>query len=219
MIVAWAGQKGGAGKSTLAIATAAELHRRDYAVLLVDADPQGTSTTWGDVAAERAETEDDADFPHVISMRRNLHEQLPDLAVNYDFTIIDCPGGIDELQRAALVVANLALIPVTPDTSDVWALSASLELIEQAQQFRPDLDAALVLNKMRATTAEAEKAREILEPANLPLFSAEIGYRVAYARFPSKGLGVVGYDSGKAAEETKELVDEIIKHRDNHHDG
>lgn len=210
MIIAWAGQKGGAGKSTLAIATAAEFHRRDHDTLLVDADPQGTSTTWGDVATERADDEEEHNFPTVVSMRENLHKQLPELAANYDYTIIDCPGRIDSLQRAALAVANLAIVPVTPDTSDVWALSESLELLEQAQQFRPELRCMLCLNKIRATTAEADNARETFEPAGLPILDTEIGYRVAYARFAHEGVGVVDFDSGKAADEIRDLTDELL---------
>lgn len=210
MIIAWTGQKGGAGKSTLSIATAAELHRLGHRVLLVDADPQGTSATWGDVATELSE-ETEHTFPTVVSMRENLHAQLPELAANYDYTIIDCPGRIDALQRAALVVADLALIPVTPDTSDVWALSGSLELIEQAQHFRDDLHCGLVLTKIRASTAESETARETFEPAGLPILDTEIGYRVAYTRFAHEGQGLVEFaPRNKAANEIKSLVNELL---------
>lgn len=214
MILAWAGQKGGAGKSTLAIATAAELHRLGYRTLLIDADPQGTSTTWGNVAAEVAEDEPNFTFPTVISMGENLKEQVPGLAKNYDFTVIDCPGRIDKAQRAALTIADIALIPVTPDTSDVWALSGSIELIEHAKDFRDDLKCFLVLNKIHASTAEAETARETFLPAGIPIFDAQLGQRVTFTRFASVGLGVVDYEPGKkAARETKALVQEILGHR------
>lgn len=215
MIISWAGQKGGAGKSTLAIALATELHRLGYSTLLVDADPQGTASTWGDVAAELAEDVPDYTYPTVVAMGSNLHKQLPALASNYDFTVIDCPGRIDERQRAALAIADLALVPVTPDTSDVWALSESLELINQAQVFRPELAAFLVLNKLRASTAEAHSAREIFAPAGLPILDAELGYRVAFGRFAHEGVGVVEFEpGGKAAEEIKALTREVLTIKD-----
>lgn len=73
MIIAFAGQKGGAGKSTLAIATACELHARGYRVLLVDADPQGSARTFAAVAAEGGYPS-----PTVVSMGAEMYR--PDLA-------------------------------------------------------------------------------------------------------------------------------------------
>jgi chromosome partitioning protein len=65
---AFAGQKGGAGKSTMAIAVAAELMARGSKVLLVDADPQGTATTWTEVAAEAGHA-----TPTLVAMGANMH--------------------------------------------------------------------------------------------------------------------------------------------------
>lgn len=218
MIISWAGQKGGAGKSTLAIATAAEFHRLGYRTLLVDADVQGTAATWGAVAMENAEEQGEEGeaytFPTVITMRENLHLQLPGIAAGFDVTIIDCPGRIDSMQRAALLVSDMALIPVTPDTSDVWALHGTLELIDQARRRHRTLDARLVINKIRAGTLEAGSARELLEPTDIPILETTIGQRMTYGRYSGFGLGVVEYEpAGKAAEEIQSLVQEIIKIR------
>ena len=207
-VLSYAGQKGGAGKSTLAIATAAEFHRRGHRTLLIDADKQGTSATWGSVAAEVDEK--DYSYPDVIMMRSNLHKQLSSVAQGYDVVIVDCPGRDDDQQRGALAVSDLVLVPVTPDTSDVWALAGTTELVAQAKTFRPELQAYLVLNRLRSSTSEAESARETLSQADLPILNTEIGLRVAFGRFPDTGLGLVDFQpDGKAALELRHLVDEI----------
>lgn len=207
-MVALAGQKGGAGKSTLAIALAAELHRRGERTLLVDADPQGSAATWGQVAVEVGE-----DAPDVIMMGANLHVQLPSVARGYDVVIIDCPGRNDAQQRGALAVADLALIPVTPDTTDMWALDGTLKIVREACVFRPQLQPMLVLNKMRAGTSEAASARELFEAASIPIMDATLGLRITYGRFTSAGQGVQRFEpGGKAADEVTAWVDEVHTH-------
>ena len=108
MIVALAGQKGGAGKSTLAVCLAVEALERGERVLLVDADPQGTARTWVEVAAEGGQT-----VPTSITMGASMHRdgQLRALAAGFALTLIDCPPRHGEIQRAALMVADRVLIP------------------------------------------------------------------------------------------------------------
>src|SRR5690554_489132 len=113
VILAYAGQKGGAGKSTLSIATAAEFHRRGHRTLLVDADKQGTAATWGAVANDVEDP--NYTYPDVIMMGSNLHRQLPSVADSYDIVIIDCPGRDDDQQRGALAASDIVIVPITPD--------------------------------------------------------------------------------------------------------
>lgn len=208
VILSFAGQKGGAGKSTLSIATAAEFHRRGLRTLLVDADKQGTAATWGAVASDVKSP--NYTYPDVIMMGSNLHRQLPSVANSYDIVIIDCPGRDDDQQRGALAASDLVIVPITPDTSDVWALTGTLELVSQAQTFRPDLKAHLVLNRLRSSTAEAASARLTLADAKIPILKTEIGLRVDFGRFPDTGLGLIEFQSGgKAAQELGSLVDEL----------
>src|SRR5262245_4570065 len=124
MIIAFCGQKGGAGKTTAALVTATEWLLRGRRVLLVDADPQGSAKTWGEVAAEGGSA-----APTVVAMGAGLHrpDQLPALARSFDLTLIDCPPRHGEIQRAALMVADLAVLPCGPSGLDVWALGESLD--------------------------------------------------------------------------------------------
>lgn len=207
MIIACAGQKGGSGKTTTAISLASEWQRRGRRVLLVDADPQGSSLIWGQVGAELGRA-----LPTVIAMGAGLHrpDQLPAMAANYDVVVVDCPPRHGEIQRAAMMVADLVILPCGPSAVDTWALAASVDVVNEAKTFRPDLTAIVLITKRTARTAIGAGAREALTASGLPVFDTELGYRIAYQEAPAAGQGPSTYDaSGPAGAEVKKLVDEI----------
>src|SRR5262245_17763619 len=144
MILAFVGQKGGCGKSTLAICVAAELSSRGRNVLLVDADPQQTAVTWHDIASEQQHA-----APTVVSMTGTLHKpnQVPKLAHGYQDIIIDTPPRLGEVQRSAMMVAELAVLPCGPSAPDAWALASSIQTIQEAIDYRPVLKASIVITK------------------------------------------------------------------------
>ena len=208
MIVALTGQKGGVGKSTLAIGIAAELLHRRHKVLLVDADPQGTVRTWGEVAAEAGQP-----LPSIVSMGSTMHrpEQLPTVRQGYDDVIIDCPPRHGDIQRSALMVADVALLPCGPSSADAWALAASIDLINEARVLRPELEVRIVITRKQGRTALGRSAREELAKSGIDLMKTEIGYRVAFAESLGAGQGVTAYaPRDAAAEETRALVSELL---------
>jgi chromosome partitioning protein len=209
MVIALAGQKGGVGKTTTAVNIAAEWFARGKRVLLVDADPQSTARTWADVAAEGQHP-----APTVVAMGAGLHrpDQLPALARSYEMTIIDCPPRHGEIQRAALMVADLVVLPCGPSAVDAWALGSTLDLITEARAFRPDLPAVVLITRKVARTAIGAGARDTLASSGLPVLATELGYRVTYQEAPASGLGVTTYlPESPAAAEIRALADELDK--------
>jgi len=208
MIIALAGQKGGSGKTTVAIAVSAELYARKKKTLLVDADPQGSVRTWGAVAAEAGK-----ETPTIVAMGANLWQpgQLPALAGGYEHTIVDCPPRHGDIQRAAMMVADLVVVPCGPSAMDAWAVAESVDIINEARKVKPSLLAVVLITKKVARTTIGKQAREALQEAGLPLLSTELGFRVPYQEAPAAGLGIAQYaPKDPAAGEVRALVDELM---------
>lgn len=84
MIISFLNQKGGVGKTTLSVNVAGSLARQGHRVLLIDADKQGSATTW-------ASLREDAPFQVVSMARANMARDALKLAQDYTHTIIDGP--------------------------------------------------------------------------------------------------------------------------------
>src|SRR3546814_7211115 len=139
MLVGLLNQKGGVGKTTLATHIAGELALRGQHVVLLDADPQGSSLDWTQRRSQQG-------LPRLFSAvglaRETLHQEAPELARRADHVIIDGPPRIAALARSALLAAERVLIPVQPSPYDLWARVERVALIREAQVFRPALRAA-----------------------------------------------------------------------------
>jgi len=205
-ILVLAGQKGGVGKSTVALCLAAEAQARGRSVLLVDADPQGSVRTWGEAALEAG-----VRAPTVVAMGATMHRdgQLHELAAPYDLAIVDCPPRHGDIQRSALLVADVAILPCGPGAMDAWAIAASVDLIQEAKKLRP-LAAYVLLTRKQARTTLGEDARRVLSETGLPILMAELGYRVAYQEAIADGKGTTTYaPHSRAAAEIRALYEEV----------
>jgi chromosome partitioning protein len=206
IVIVVANLKGGSGKTAVAVAIATTLHTAGHKVLIVDTDTQGTARTWAAVAADA-----NRDGPPVVALDgRSLRRDLDRVTVGFDVAVIDTAPRLGAEVRAALLVADLVLIPTTPGPGDVWALRATLDVIDEARGVRPDLRAALVLN--RAThTALSSATAATLATMGIPVLGS-LGDRVAHGEALAAGRGVIDYaPSSKAAAEVQHLTRAILK--------
>lgn len=205
MIICLSSLKGGSGKTTLAVHLAHAIALSKKKVILIDADPQGSSQGW---AASR---EDKPLFPVVGMARNTLHRDLPPLLENYDHCVIDTPPRVSALARTAILAADLILIPVQPSSYDVWAASETVTLIDEAQGFKPELKAGFVINRRITNTAISREVEEALSDYEIPLLKTTIGQRVIFSE-ASAGYSVMELaPSSTASTEVKNLSKEVMK--------
>jgi chromosome partitioning protein len=198
MIIGVLNQKGGVGKTTLAVNVSATLALRGLRVLLVDADPQGSSLAWS--AARSAALL----FPVVGMPKPTLHRDMPEVARDYDAVVIDGAPRVNDLGRAAILASDVILIPVQPSPYDVWAAADTVQLIREAQQFKESLKAAFVINRKIVGTAIGRDVASALEHFEIPVLPAALSQRVIYAESAAQGLAVA--EVAPNSEATRELA-------------
>jgi chromosome partitioning protein len=196
MIVALLNQKGGVGKTTLALHLAGAWARQGCRVTVIDADPQGSALDW---LEQRAKEGSPRLFGVLGLARDTLHREAPEIARGVDHVVIDGPPRIAGLMRSALLAADLVLVPAQPSPFDGWASGEMLNLIREARIFRPELLARFVLNRCAARTIIARETGDALAEHDPPVLAARIGQRVAFADAARSGQLVFEVESGGAA--------------------
>lgn len=199
-VISIVSQKGGAGKTTLAINLAVTAVAQGARVTLIDLDPQVTAATWGDRRQ--------AALPRVISAQAaRLPQILKQVDAGTDWVFIDTPPAIGNTTLAAVKVANHILVPCRAAIFDLDTLGATLELVRVGQR-----EAIVVLNAVPHRGPDADEARIIITNCGAAIAPVTLGHRAAFQHAATVGLGVIEYEpSGKAASEVKELFSWLDK--------
>ncbi|MDD4881135.1 MAG: ParA family protein [Gallionellaceae bacterium] len=193
-VIAVVNQKGGAGKSTLAMLLAGSLADQGRRVLVADADTQNTSLRWASAGEGfPAEVED-------VSGEDKLHKHLKKRLDNYDYIVIDTPpAATAPVTASALRIAHLALVPVIPSPPDMWASLRIREAIQAAREDRnPDLLAYIVVNQAQLNTILAREVLALLPEFGIPMLAAQLKSRTAYRQCAALGAGIAALGSRAA---------------------
>lgn len=199
-VVTVAQQKGGSGKTTLAVNLAVEFRRRGLRVALLDTDPQGSLGRW---FMSRREKLGEAGMEFSTASAWGVSYECEKLKKLADVVIVDTPPKVDADLRPALREADLVLVPVAASMVDLWATDGVFDLIG-----REGRRAVIVLNRVKAGTRLGEEVAQAAAEVG-GVAEATLGQRVVYAETLGTGLGV-SEARGVAAGEVARLADEVL---------
>ena len=207
MLIAIANTKGGVGKSTLAVHLGVWLFDKGFSVGLLDADKQCSSSQW----MGEAEPEIDnlaTDTPEdCLKKARGLMKSC-------DFVIADGPAGLDDLSRTLLILADIAVLPITPSILDLRSVEQATAILKYAQGInRGKPQGRLVLNKIRTRETISRELRKVAPKLGLPVAKQSVRDLQAY-RDAAQQASVVtrmGRKAAPAARDIDTLFSELLR--------
>lgn len=206
MIISLLQEKGGAGKTTIAINVAAAIKELGFSVLLVDSDPQGSARDW--------HTFNDGNTLDVIGLDRpTIDKDIQKFAREYNYVIIDGAPHLSAMVTKTIICSDVILIPVQPSPYDVWASQSLVELVKQRQEITEgNPKAAFIISRRITQTNIGKEVRSILEEYSLPVLKHGTYQRVIYAESAAEGNTVFnGFYDNIAAIEMRLLTQEILE--------
>ena len=199
-------QKGGTGKTTLAVHLAMGFVKyHNYKVAVVDTDPQGSLGKWFMIRTEKKITNENLTFK-TASLWGAQYESNT-LKKNNDIVIIDTPPKIESDARPSIEASDLVLIPMTPSHVDFWATEAIIDIAKKANK-----KIMIQINRANQRSKLIVKTNDYIKSLNVPAVEGIIGNRQIYASSMGEGkTAVEKQKKGSAVDEIKNISDQILK--------
>ena len=215
MIISIVNEKGGSGKTSIALNLSAKLHSLDKDLLLIDADPQNSIRVFNDI---RTCKEIPFSFPSASILGNSLASQIKSLSEKYDYLVVDTGGRDSEDTRFAMSLSDIVIIPAIPSDLDIAVLNKMLTLFTHIKLFNVKLKAFLVISKASPNPFLHAKVRDLQEYINEKniddlLLSSKVLYeREAYRSSFSNGLSIFEYckKTAKAYQDFEGFFEEFV---------
>ena len=188
-------QKGGTGKTTLAINLSVAAEAAGWRAALVDLDPQASAASWGDHR--------NGERPAVAAVPATRLDAALQAVRGHgaDLAVIDTAPHSESAVLAAARAADLALVPLRPNVLDLRALGATADICALS-----GARCAVVLNQVPPRGPLPDEAAEAVAARGLEVAPCRIGARVAFQHSLTNGLGVLEHEpAGRAAKEIAAL--------------
>jgi chromosome partitioning protein len=147
-------------------------------------------------------------------MGGKVHREIKNHLDNYDFIFIDCPPAVDSpAPSSAMLISDLAIIPIVPAPADMWASVAAKKLALTAQATNEQLLIRMLPNMVQKNTNLARDTLDVLaEDGEIPLMKTWIGSRSAFRECQLFGATVHKVaKSSPAVKEVDKLTDEVLE--------
>lgn len=204
MVIAFLNQKGGVGKTTLATNAAAWFASQGGRVLLIDADPQGTASTWASIREEPA-------FQTVALARDNMAKEILGMATDYDHVVIDGPPRAETLSRAVIAASDMVIVPIEPSGASHWAASTTVQQLTEWQAIKETQKSAFVVSRVIGNTVLGRDIRDMAAEHGMKIFDNTITQRVAFAEALTMGKSIFEWaGEGEAAREFDKFMQEVV---------
>lgn len=202
-VICVAQQKGGAGKTTLAVNLGTALAITGKSVVLVDTDPQGSLGRWFMARLERG---GDLGVEFTTCSAWGVSYECEKLAKLYDYVIIDTPPKVDSDLRPALRSSDLVLMPVATSHVDLWATEGVLDLADRA-----GCRVMVVMNRSRKGTKLGTEVMQAARELDAEMAETALSNRVVYAETLGQGQAVTDRGASLAKDEVAALASEVAQ--------